>query len=98
MTTTSVPGRPEWTAGPLYNLLCDSFPTYRTKLNALDIQRLRTGLGKSHEAVYQWLRKGKLSPTNARKLIGLAAAPENATALKKAGREPPTLEDFLPFM
>lgn len=95
---TRVPGRPDWAAGPLYALMLDIFPTYRTKLGVLDVLRMRNELSRSHEAIYKWLRQGKVTGDNARRLIGLASAEENLAALKEAGRKPPTMEDFLPFL
>lgn len=95
---TRVPGRPDWTAGPLYQFLLDILPTYITPLGVLDVQGLKPMVGKSHEAIYKWLRHGKLKPDNARKLVELASTDENISLLQQAGREPPKIEDFLPFI
>lgn len=60
MTTAAPsPGRPSWTAaGTLYALLMDSLPDHHTESGILDVDKLSTDLGKSHEAVYKWLRRG----------------------------------------
>ncbi|MBH0113215.1 hypothetical protein I5E68_09680 [Novosphingobium sp. YJ-S2-02] len=94
---TRVPGRPDWTAGPLYTLLLESLPAHLTPSGVLDVQGLKSLVGKSHEAIYKWLRQGKLKPANARILIEIANKPANVEALRAAGREPPKIEDFLPY-
>lgn len=60
MTTAAPsPGRPSWTAaGTLYALLMDSLPNHHTESGILDVDKLSSELGKSHEAVYKWLRRG----------------------------------------
>jgi len=98
MSNTLVPGRPDWTAGPLYALMLSIFPEHRTKTGVLDVQRLRGETGKSHEAIYKWLRQGKMTADNARNVVTLANSKGNVAALAAAGRKPPKLEDFLPFM
>lgn len=95
---TTVPGRPNWVTGPLYNALMDLFPEHRTKLEVLDVQRLKTELGMSHEAIYKWLRSSKLTPSNAKALIELSTSESNLLALEKLGREPMKLEDFAKFV
>lgn len=94
----TIPGRPAWATGPLNLYLIDIFPTYLTKLGALDIHAIRAPLGKSHECVYQWLRKSALRPENAAALCELANRPDNVAHLKKLGRKPPKIEDFLRFL
>jgi hypothetical protein len=94
---TRIPGRPDWAAGALYNKLLDIFPKYRTTLGVLDVQKLKGDLKKSHEAIYKWLRNGKVTPDNAREIVRVANSPENAAALTEAGRQPPVFEDFCPF-
>lgn len=94
---TRIPGRPDWAAGALYSKLLDTFPTYRTTLGVLDVQRLKADLGKSHEAIYKWLRSGKLTPDNARELVRVASIESNAAALAAANRDTPVFEDFCPF-
>lgn len=96
--TATTPGRPSWTAGPLYRLMLDIFPERRTPTGVLDIKYLSDSLGRSHEAVYMWFRAGHLRPSNARAIVALAAQTDNAAALVRAGREPPRYEDFLPHL
>lgn len=95
---TRVPGRPDWAAGDLYQNFLEVFPEHRTRLGVLDVQRLKGELGKSHEAIYKWLRQGKLTPDNAREIVRVAALPANAEALTNAGREVPVFEDFVRFL
>lgn len=95
---TRVPGRPDWTADPLYLKLLDVFPEHVTPTGVLDVAgRLSTELGKSHEAIYKWLRQGKVSPDNARDIVRVANLPANVDALTKLSRKPPVFEDFCPF-
>jgi hypothetical protein len=94
---TRIPGRPDWAAGPLYNKLLDIFPTYRTPLGVLDVQKLKRDLGKSHEAIYKWLRNGKVTPDNAREIVRVATSESNVAALTEVDRQPPVFEDFCPF-
>lgn len=96
--TTRVPGRPDWTAGPLYQFLLDNLPAYITPLGVLDVQALKVPAERSHEAIYKWLRKGKLTPENARKVLEVMNGPKNVAALAENDRKPPKIEDFLPFM
>lgn len=96
--TTRVPGRPDWTAAPLYQFLLDNLPAYITPLGVLDVQALKVPVGRSHEAIYKWLRKGKLTPDNAREVLRVMEAPKNVAALAENDRKPPKIEDFLPFM
>lgn len=95
--STRIPGRPEWAAGPLYNALMQTFPGHVTQLGVLDVQRLKRELEKSHEAIYKWLRQGKLTPDNARDIVRVAGSEANLAALAEAGRSPPTFEDFCRF-
>jgi hypothetical protein len=94
---TRIPGRPDWAAGPLYNALLETFPKYRTTLGVLDVQRLKGELKKSHEAIYKWLRNGKVTPDNARAIVRVANLPSNVADLAEVGRQPPVFEDFCTF-
>lgn len=94
---TRIPGRPDWAAGALYSKMLTTFPEHLTPLGVLDVQRLKKELGKSHEAIYKWLRNGKLTPDNAREIVRVANTESNVAALAKIGREPPVFEDFCPF-
>jgi hypothetical protein len=98
MQQSLIPGRPQWTFGPLYDLLVEGFPDYRTRRGFFDVKRFHKELGKSHEAVYKWLRVNKLTPENATKIAALATALPNLEALEKLGRTPPTVQDFSPFV
>lgn len=98
----TVPAADNFTAGPLYKKLVQVLPAYVqdpfTDNASLNVQRLRSAMGKSHEAVYKWLRSSRLTPTNAEQLVALANGDKNASALASLGRKPPTLSDFLPFV
>lgn len=96
--TTKTFARPDWATSSLYNFLITIFPEHITPYNVLDVRRLRTDLGKSHEAVYKWLRAGRVTPANARKLCEIANQPGNLAALKKLGRTPPQIRDFDAFV
>lgn len=71
---------PDWSKGALYTFLTRIFPQHITPYNRLDVQRLRKELNKSHEAVYKWLRSGRLTPDNASALLHLANNAENTAA------------------
>lgn len=99
MTTESAKfARPEWTTEALYALLDRIFPERVTAYNILDIRWLSGELGKSREAVYKWLRDGRLNSRNARAICDLANRPDNLEALGRVDRTPPTLRDFDPFV
>lgn len=91
-----------WTNGPLYKHLVQVLPTFAKDPFAtspkLDVQKLNQAVGKSHEAVYKWLRAGKLTPANVKTLVELANRADNVAALKALGRNPPTREDFTTFV
>jgi len=91
-----------WKDGALYKMLVDIFPEHRTINRLLDIPRIATDLGMSHEAVYKWFRardgRGKLLPANAEALRLLASSEPNRSALIAAGRALPTREDFETFI
>ena len=99
---------PEWDAGPLNQFLKKIFPSYITPYQRLDVQRLRTELDppKSHEAVYKWLRSGRLTPENAQALMKLANRPDHTASRLVAGWTHPselddaqlTLRDFDEFV
>lgn len=97
---TTVPGRrPAWVNTPLYKLMSDTFPAYRTRSDVLDIDRLADDLDRSYEAVYQWLRAGRIKrASTARAIVALANREDNRLALADAGREPPQIEAFVPYL
>ncbi|WP_242136966.1 hypothetical protein [Sphingomonas sp. TREG-RG-20F-R18-01] len=96
-----------WKSAPLYQALVTFLPAYVTKTErtgvepdlTIDVHALRAALDpvRSHENVYQWLRKGTLLPRNAKALCKVANAENNVAALKKNGRKPPVLDDFTEF-
>lgn len=88
---------PDWDSAPLNQFLKRIFPNHITPYQRLDVQRLRTELDPpmSHEAVYKWLRKGKLSPENAMSLLRLANDPVNLGA---RGDDALTIRDFDQFV
>lgn len=97
---------PNWKTFPLNQALIGFLPAFVTRIERggatkldIDVQRLRVALTpvRSHENVYQWLRKGTVSPSNAKALCEVANAEPNLAMLKAAGREPPAIGDFLPF-
>lgn len=99
-----MPNTPDenFTDGPLYKMLVKVLPAYVQnpfgESPSLNVQRVREDVKKSHEAVYKWLRKSRLTPQNAEELVKLANRPENVKALTSLGRTPPTREDFLQFV
>lgn len=95
---TTIPGRPAWAGQPFNLFMTDNFPAYLTKWGAIDVHKIREPLGKSHERIYQMLRKGQLTPENARDLRDLANTAENLALLAEKGKQPPVLEDFFPFI
>jgi len=91
-----------FTTGQLYKTLVQVLPTYVqdpfAETPTLNVQRLREAMGKSHEAVYKWLRSSRLTPPNATQLVELANRDDNLKALSSLGRKPPTIQDFMPFV
>jgi hypothetical protein len=57
---------------PLYKLLDAAFPKIRTSQGLFDVAAFATLIGLSHEGVYKWLRKDRISADGARKVIGAA--------------------------
>ena len=94
MTTT----RADWADGPLYTFMMETFPEHRSMYQILDVQRLKRELGRSHERIYQWLRKSKLTPGNARAICELANSEANVAALAKVNRTPPEIHQFNRFV
>lgn len=91
-------GLPPWKFGQLYTLMTESFPAYRTKRNALDVGRLGEEMGKTNETIYKWFRKNQMTPKNVSRIIELARGEANLSALARLGKEPPTFEQFQPFV
>jgi hypothetical protein len=96
----------DWKNGPLNKALIAALPAFVsttetpgiTPSKSLNVQKLCAALEKSHEAIYKWLRQGKLTPRNAVQLINLANTPENVKLLKAEGRKPLKLEEFNSFV
>ena len=91
-----------WATGPLHQALVAVLPLYVRELFSenpkLDVLKLHKDLGKSHEAVYQWMRVNRLLPRNAQLIVEVANRPDNVAALKMMGRKPPKVEDFSRFV
>ena len=66
--------RAEWRKRPLYKLLYSKLPWLRSKTQPelLDIHKLAGTIGYSHEAVYKWLRNGKMSPRGAKIVVKIS--------------------------
>jgi len=64
----------------------------------LDVEKLYTALQMSHETVYKWLRKSRLTYENVKAIHALCHSKENLAVLKKLGRTPPEIADFLTFL
>ncbi len=98
MTTEAV----HWSTGPLHTALVTALPTFvKEPFSAspkLNIPELKKAIGKSHEAVYKWLRTNRLNPKNAQKIVDLANTDGNIAALRHLGRKPPKIEEFNRFV
>ena len=94
--------RDQWADGPLYTFLNEIFPTYRTILGKFDVLRMAGELRLSHEAIYKWFRKdegrGRLSPSNAERILELALSDTNIEALLASDTQRPTIRDFDVFV
>lgn len=92
----------DFTTGPLYKKLVEVLPAYTKdpfgEAPELNVAKLISAVEKSHEAVYKWLRKSRLTPSNAQQIVALANRADNLKALTSLGRTPPTREDFLQFV
>jgi hypothetical protein len=91
-----------FTQGPLYKKLVEVLPTFVQEpfsdTPKLRVLALCDALKMSHEAVYKWLRKSRLTPDNATALIKLANTAENLKALGALERTAPTIRDFDTFV
>jgi len=94
----NTPRRATWANGPLYLFLMQTFPAHRNMHGRFDVLRLARELERSPEAVYQWLRGRALKPNIVKQIDALAREPSNLALLREAGREPPTREEFEPFV
>jgi len=100
MEVTEAQPRLEWMNTELYRVLSATFPEIRTEQQkVLDVEKLAEEIGMSAEGIYKWFRKGRiLSPRGLGKIVELANSPENVAALERAGRTPPTKQDFARLM
>ena len=91
-----------FTDGPLYAKLIEVLPIFvRDPFSTsptLNVQALREATSKSHEAVYKWLRKSKLTPENVNLIVALANREDNVAILTKLGRTAPSITDFHDFV
>ncbi|MGN5375827.1 hypothetical protein [Sphingomonas hankookensis] len=91
-----------WSTGPLHAALVSCLPTFVKEpfspAPKLNIPELKVAVGMSHEAVYGWLRRNRLNPRNAQKLVDLANTDANVAALRRLGRKAPKIEDFNRFV
>ena len=91
-----------WTSSKLYTTLVHCLPLYTDNPFAqtpkLNVGKLCTAIGMSHEGLYKWLRKGRLKADNATMLLTLANREDNAAVLRQLGRDAPKIEDFVPLV
>lgn len=101
-TSNATAAKDDFTTGPLYKKLIEVLPAYVkdpfSESPELNVAKLISACNKSHEAVYKWLRKSRLTPNNAQQIVALANLPDNLKALKSLDRTPPTLKDLLQFV
>ena len=90
--------RTTWANGPLYTFFMGIFPAHRNVRGQFDVMRLARELKRSPEAVYMWLRGRALKPSVVIEITKLVNEPTNLALLRAEGREPPTREDFEPFV
>ena len=90
--------RSAWANGPLYSFFMQAFPAHRNIRGQFDVMRLARELNRSPEAVYMWLRGRALKPSVVIEIDKLVREPANLALLRAAGREPPTREEFEPFV
>lgn len=88
--------------GPLYKTLVQVLPIFVkdpfSEAPTLDVQRLKDATAKSHEAVYKWLRKSKLTVENVNLIVEIANRADNVEILTKLDRTPPVFTDFHQFI
>lgn len=77
----------KWRKRPLYKLLYSRLTWHRSKTQPelIDVHKFADAIGYSHEAIYKWLRAGKLSP-------------KGAKAIVKKARGKIALTDLYPFV
>jgi|GEM_PF-2228319 len=102
MSTAATAPAENFTTGPLYKTLVQVLPIFVlnpfSDTPVLSVPKLRKATGMSHEGVYRWLRKSRLSGEKAGLLLKLANSEENVKVLDALGRTPPSIRDFDPFV
>jgi hypothetical protein len=56
----------------LYHVLYAALPDYRTPNRFLDVRKLATEIGVSHEGFYKWLRADRLPARRVKSLVELS--------------------------
>ena len=97
MAPPAIDGRPTWPFEPFYRFLYSSLPAWWTPTGILDVPALSAELGITTEAIYKWLRRGKVTARRARELYELSRRESNLAALADSGEAPPSLEAFYAF-
>lgn len=86
---------PEWNDSALYQFMRAIFPAYSSCYDRLNVRLLGTQIGRSHEAIYRWIRSGTLNSKNAVLLCREANNEPNISA--REGRRI-TIEEFHQFV
>jgi hypothetical protein len=90
-----------WANGDLHSVLVNMLPAYVdnpfSDSPRIKVYGLAQAAEKSHEGVYKWLRRGRLTPANAKLIIDIAHGKENAAVLRQLGRRPPKIEELTRF-
>ncbi len=86
------------TTTDLRDLLTRALPVFHHRGTSLNIDGLASNLGMSRGGVYKWFKANRISPKGVRKILDLAANPENRRLLAETGTHPPAKEDFTPFL
>ena len=93
-----MPHVPEWKSGPLYKTLTAKLPAFCYPSGDLRMSDFHDAMGRSHEAVYKWLRASKITPTVAQRICDLSLDPRNVRLLREAGQPKPSIKDFTSFV
>lgn len=86
---------PEWNSSPLYQFMKAIFPAYSSCYDRLNVRLLGSKIGRSHEAIYRWIRSGQLNSRNAVLLCREANEEPNLSA---RGGNKITIEEFHRFV
>lgn len=61
---------------PLFKLLSERFPEFRTSQGIFSVADFAAAVGRSKEGVYKWFRKGRLTPEAVKLIVDASKHPK----------------------